>query len=51
MVLTNLCMFLWEAMQDVILMILAVCAVIALVVKNSKEGWPKGADPPNLNLL
>lgn len=36
-------MFVWEAMQDTTLMMLAVCAVISLVVQISKEGWPKGA--------
>lgn len=36
-------MFVWEAMQDTTLMILAVCAVISLVVEIYKEGWPKGA--------
>eukprot|EP01018_Ginkgo_biloba_P025145 Gb_06007 [translate_table: standard] len=35
--------FVWEALQDLTLMILAVCAVVSLAVGISTEGWPKGA--------
>uniref|UniRef100_A0A804IIE3 Calcium-transporting ATPase n=1 Tax=Musa acuminata subsp. malaccensis TaxID=214687 RepID=A0A804IIE3_MUSAM len=35
--------FVWEALQDMTLMILAVCAVVSLVVGIATEGWPKGA--------
>lgn len=35
--------FLWEALQDMTLMILAVCAFVSLVVGIATEGWPKGA--------
>ncbi|KAI0501520.1 hypothetical protein KFK09_016465 [Dendrobium nobile] len=35
--------FVWEALQDTTLMILAVCAVISLIVGVATEGWPKGA--------
>lgn len=36
-------LFVWEALQDTTLMILAVCALISLVVGITTEGWPKGA--------
>ncbi|CAI9115958.1 OLC1v1016984C2 [Oldenlandia corymbosa var. corymbosa] len=36
-------LFVWEALQDTTLMILAVCALISLVVGIATEGWPKGA--------
>ncbi|GAV58198.1 E1-E2_ATPase domain-containing protein/Cation_ATPase_C domain-containing protein/Cation_ATPase_N domain-containing protein/Hydrolase domain-containing protein/CaATP_NAI domain-containing protein [Cephalotus follicularis] len=35
--------FVWEALQDMTLMILAVCALVSLVVGIIMEGWPKGA--------
>ncbi|KAL8170276.1 hypothetical protein V2J09_022080 [Rumex salicifolius] len=35
--------FVWEALQDMTLMILAVCAVVSLAVGLIVEGWPKGA--------
>ncbi|XP_061354251.1 calcium-transporting ATPase 1 isoform X1 [Gastrolobium bilobum] len=35
--------FVWEALQDTTLMILALCALISLVVGIIMEGWPKGA--------
>nr|AEQ27821.1 PM Ca2+-ATPase [Pontederia crassipes] len=35
--------FVWEALQDMTLMILAVCAFVSLVVGIATEGWPKGA--------
>lgn len=35
--------FVWEALQDTTLMILAVCAFVSLVVGVIMEGWPKGA--------
>ncbi|KAK4348607.1 hypothetical protein RND71_031362 [Anisodus tanguticus] len=35
--------FVWEALQDTTLMILAVCAFVSLVVGIMTEGWPKGA--------
>lgn len=35
--------FVWEALQDTTLMILAVCALISLIVGIVTEGWPKGA--------
>ncbi|WVZ21172.1 hypothetical protein V8G54_008494 [Vigna mungo] len=35
--------FVWEALQDTTLMILAVCALVSLVVGIVMEGWPKGA--------
>lgn len=35
--------FVWEALQDMTLMILAVCAVVSLFVGIIMEGWPKGA--------
>ncbi|KAG6608426.1 Calcium-transporting ATPase 10, plasma membrane-type, partial [Cucurbita argyrosperma subsp. sororia] len=36
-------LFLWEALQDTTLMILAFCAVVSLLVGIAMEGWPKGA--------
>lgn len=35
--------FVWEALQDTTLIILAACAFISLVVGIAMEGWPKGA--------
>ncbi|KAF7830547.1 putative calcium-transporting ATPase 7, plasma membrane-type isoform X2 [Senna tora] len=35
--------FVWEALQDTTLMILAVCAFVSLLVGIVMEGWPKGA--------
>ncbi|KAI4321090.1 hypothetical protein MLD38_034511 [Melastoma candidum] len=35
--------FVWEALQDMTLMILAVCAIVSLIVGIVMEGWPKGA--------
>ncbi|CAL9161506.1 unnamed protein product [Musa hybrid cultivar] len=35
--------FVWEALQDMTLIILAVCACISLIVGIATEGWPKGA--------
>ncbi|KAM7514415.1 hypothetical protein LguiA_003998 [Lonicera macranthoides] len=35
--------FVWEALQDMTLMILIVCAVVSLIVGIATEGWPKGA--------
>ncbi|CAM8936554.1 unnamed protein product [Rhodiola kirilowii] len=35
--------FVWEALQDTTLMILAFCAVVSLIVGIATEGWPKGA--------
>lgn len=35
--------FVWEALQDTTLMILAACAFVSLVVGILMEGWPKGA--------
>ena len=35
--------FVWEALQDMTLMILGVCAFVSLVVGIVMEGWPKGA--------
>ncbi|XWS25520.1 hypothetical protein CRYUN_Cryun27aG0075200 [Craigia yunnanensis] len=35
--------FVWEALQDTTLMILAICALVSLVVGITVEGWPKGA--------
>ncbi|XVE55763.1 hypothetical protein DITRI_Ditri03aG0183900 [Diplodiscus trichospermus] len=35
--------FVWEALQDTTLMILAICALISLAVGITVEGWPKGA--------
>ncbi|KAL9172290.1 hypothetical protein ABFS82_03G035700 [Erythranthe guttata] len=36
-------LFVWEALQDTTLMILAVCAFVSLIVGIATEGWPKGA--------
>ncbi|VAI08642.1 unnamed protein product [Triticum turgidum subsp. durum] len=35
--------FVWEALHDMTLMILAACAFFSLVVGIATEGWPKGA--------
>ncbi|KAG1366906.1 calcium-transporting ATPase 10, plasma membrane-type [Cocos nucifera] len=35
--------FVWEALQDMTLIILAVCAFVSLIVGIATEGWPKGA--------
>ncbi|PIN11077.1 Calcium transporting ATPase [Handroanthus impetiginosus] len=35
-------MFVWDAMQDLTLIILMVCAVISVGVGIATEGWPKG---------
>ncbi|KAJ6321014.1 hypothetical protein OIU78_016248 [Salix suchowensis] len=35
--------FVWEALQDMTLMILGVCALVSLIVGIAMEGWPKGA--------
>ncbi|XP_008805679.2 calcium-transporting ATPase 10, plasma membrane-type [Phoenix dactylifera] len=35
--------FVWEALQDMTLIILAVCALVSLIVGIAMEGWPKGA--------
>ncbi|KAG6492714.1 calcium-transporting ATPase 10, plasma membrane-type-like isoform X2 [Zingiber officinale] len=35
--------FVWEALQDTTLIILAVCAFVSLIVGITMEGWPKGA--------
>ncbi|KAL8528824.1 hypothetical protein ACS0TY_006323 [Phlomoides rotata] len=35
--------FVWEALQDMTLMILGVCALVSLMVGIATEGWPKGA--------
>ncbi|KAK9064891.1 hypothetical protein SSX86_016273 [Deinandra increscens subsp. villosa] len=35
--------FVWEALHDMTLMILAMCAFVSLVVGIATEGWPKGA--------
>ena len=35
--------FVWEALQDMTLMILAVCALVSLLVGITMEGWPNGA--------
>ncbi|KAK1275987.1 Calcium-transporting ATPase 1, plasma membrane-type [Acorus gramineus] len=35
--------FLWEALQDMTLIILGVCAIVSLMVGVAMEGWPKGA--------
>ncbi|KAL4604228.1 hypothetical protein ACB092_10G177800 [Castanea dentata] len=35
--------FVWEALQDMTLMILAVCALVSLLVGITTEGWPNGA--------
>ncbi|GFP84096.1 calcium-transporting ATPase 1 chloroplastic [Phtheirospermum japonicum] len=36
-------LFVWEALQDTTLMILAACALVSLIVGIATEGWPKGA--------
>ncbi|KAM4075227.1 hypothetical protein ACB094_10G153200 [Castanea mollissima] len=35
--------FVWEALQDMTLMILAVCALVSLLVGITTKGWPNGA--------
>ncbi|KAF5739472.1 Autoinhibited Ca2+-ATPase 1 isoform 1 [Tripterygium wilfordii] len=35
--------FVWEAFQDMTLMILCVCAIVSLIVGVTVEGWPSGA--------
>ncbi|XP_054824199.1 calcium-transporting ATPase 2, plasma membrane-type-like [Prosopis cineraria] len=35
--------FVWEALQDMTLMILGVCALVSLIVGIAMEGWPHGA--------
>ncbi|XP_051117821.1 calcium-transporting ATPase 2, plasma membrane-type-like [Andrographis paniculata] len=35
--------FVWEALHDMTLMILIVCALVSLVVGIATEGWPEGA--------
>lgn len=35
--------FVWEALQDMTLMILAVCAFVSLIVGVATERWPTGA--------
>lgn len=35
--------FVWEALQDTTLLILAACALVSLLVGIIMEGWPKGA--------
>ncbi|KAK4749434.1 hypothetical protein SAY87_026883 [Trapa incisa] len=35
--------FVWEALQDMTLMILAACAFVSLIVGIAMEGWPHGA--------
>lgn len=35
-------MFVWEALQDLTLIILIVCAVVSIGVGLATEGWPKG---------
>ncbi|XWS59090.1 hypothetical protein CRYUN_Cryun08bG0092300 [Craigia yunnanensis] len=35
-------MFVWDALQDLTLIILMICAVISIGVGLAKEGWPKG---------
>ncbi|GJY38029.1 putative calcium-transporting ATPase [Tanacetum coccineum] len=35
--------FVWEALHDMTLMILAMCAFVSLVVGIATEGWPRGA--------
>ncbi|CAN4109148.1 unnamed protein product [Withania somnifera] len=34
--------FLWEALQDITLIVLMVCAVVSIGVGLTTEGWPKG---------
>ncbi|KAJ3702857.1 hypothetical protein LUZ61_006562 [Rhynchospora tenuis] len=35
--------FVWEALHDMTLMILGLCAFVSLIVGVATEGWPKGA--------
>ncbi|KAK4416330.1 Calcium-transporting ATPase 2, plasma membrane-type [Sesamum alatum] len=35
--------FVWEALHDMTLVILGVCAIVSLIVGILTEGWPKGA--------
>ncbi|KAE8680663.1 Calcium-transporting ATPase 2, plasma membrane-type [Hibiscus syriacus] len=35
--------FVWEALEDMTLMILGVCAIVSLAVGIAMEGWPDGA--------
>ncbi|XP_058081712.1 calcium-transporting ATPase 10, plasma membrane-type-like [Magnolia sinica] len=35
--------FVWEALQDMTLIILGMCAFVSLIVGIAMEGWPKGA--------
>ncbi|KAK6120820.1 hypothetical protein DH2020_045435 [Rehmannia glutinosa] len=42
-------MFVWDAMQDLTLIMLMVCAVISIGVGIATEGWPKG-DIVNLSI-
>ncbi|KAJ8765757.1 hypothetical protein K2173_014879 [Erythroxylum novogranatense] len=35
--------FVWEALQDMTLIMLGVCAFVSLIVGIATEGWPKGA--------
>ncbi|KAG1338374.1 Calcium-transporting ATPase [Cocos nucifera] len=35
-------MFVWDAVQDLTLIILMICALISIVVGLATEGWPKG---------
>ncbi|GLT63139.1 hypothetical protein SLA2020_357220 [Shorea laevis] len=35
-------MFVWEALQDLTLIILIICAVVSISVGIATEGWPKG---------
>ncbi|WOH10181.1 hypothetical protein DCAR_0729644 [Daucus carota subsp. sativus] len=35
--------FVWEALHDMTLMILAICAFVSLIVGIATEGWPHGA--------
>ncbi|KAF0897182.1 hypothetical protein E2562_034230 [Oryza meyeriana var. granulata] len=35
-------MFVWDALQDMTLIILMVCALLSVVVGLASEGWPKG---------
>ncbi|CAB4316981.1 unnamed protein product [Prunus armeniaca] len=37
-------MFVWDAIQDLTLIILLVCAVVSIGVGIATEGWPKGMD-------
>ncbi|KAL5994688.1 putative calcium-transporting ATPase 9, plasma membrane-type [Asimina triloba] len=38
----SFCMFVWEALHDLTLVILMICAAISVVVGILTEGWPKG---------